>query len=88
MRTTLTLDADVARTLRAAVQRRGVSFKEAVNDALRAGLGMEGATRRPRARFVVTPHAGGLKAGIDPRKLGKLAAELEDRATLQSLTGR
>lgn len=88
MRTTLTLDADVARSLRAAVQRRGISFKEAVNNALRAGLGLETAARRTRTRFVTTPHAGGLKAGIDPRKLGKLADELEAQTTLQRIAGR
>jgi len=81
MRTTLTLDADVTRTLKAVVQRRKVTFKEAVNHALRAGLGME-ARRGPRAAFVVKPHSGGFKPGIDPHKLNQLAAELEDEALL------
>ena len=81
MRTTLTLDADVARTLKAAVRRRRVTFKEAVNHALRAGLGME-SRRGPRAAFAVKPHSGGFKPGIDPHKLNKLAAELEDEAVV------
>ena len=38
MRTTLTLDADVAALLRRMQQTRGDSFKEIVNDALRRGL--------------------------------------------------
>jgi hypothetical protein len=38
MRTTLTLDADVSMLLKKDVARDGVSFKEAVNRALRRGL--------------------------------------------------
>jgi hypothetical protein len=38
MRTTLTLDPDVAALLRRVARRRGTSFKETVNDALRRGL--------------------------------------------------
>ena len=38
MRTTLTLDPDVAALLDSVMRERGLSFKEAVNGALRAGL--------------------------------------------------
>ena len=38
MRTTITLDADVAAKLRELSRERGVSFKEAVNSTLRRGL--------------------------------------------------
>jgi len=38
MRTTLTLDDDVAVRVEQEVQRRGDSFKAVVNDLLRAGL--------------------------------------------------
>lgn len=38
MRTTLTLDPDVAALLRKRVAEGGVSFKDAVNEALRRGL--------------------------------------------------
>lgn len=38
MRTTLTLDADVAALLRRLVERRREPFKRAVNEALRVGL--------------------------------------------------
>lgn len=84
MRTTLTLDADVARTLSAVVRRRNTTFNQAVNDALRAGLGLQSAPR-PAERFVVKPHSGGFKAGLDPSKLGDLAAQLEDEATLRAI---
>lgn len=78
MRTTLTLEADVARELKAEVRRRRITFKEAVNGALRSGLGL-GARRGPRAAFVVRSHrGGGWLPGIDARKLNKLVAELEE----------
>jgi hypothetical protein len=38
MRTTVTLDGDVEALLRVAMRERHLSFKEAVNNALRAGL--------------------------------------------------
>lgn len=38
MRTTVTLDEDVARRLQEVVSRRKVSFKAALNDTLRRGL--------------------------------------------------
>ncbi|MGE4182468.1 MAG: antitoxin [Limisphaerales bacterium] len=82
MRTTLTLEADVARELKAEVRRRRITIKEAVNSALRAGLGLNRA-RGPQAAFVVKSHqGGGWLPGIDPRKLNKLAAELEDEGAL------
>lgn len=37
MRTTVTLDPDVERLLRDAMRRRDVSFKQALNDAVRQG---------------------------------------------------
>lgn len=81
MRTTLTLDADVARSLKEEVRRSRVTFKEAVNRALRVGLGLE-THRGPRSRFVVKPHSGGFAAGIDPHKLHQFADELEDEAVI------
>ena len=87
MRTTLTLDADVARTLKSVVRVRKESFKKAVNDALRVGLGLQ-KKRVGRRRFVVKPHRGGFLAGVDPHKLSKLAAELEDEATLAAVLPR
>jgi hypothetical protein len=38
MRTTVTLDADTEHLLRGVMRERGVPFKQAVNDAIRAGL--------------------------------------------------
>ena len=38
MRTTVTLDPDTERIIRNIMRERGVSFKHALNDAIRAGL--------------------------------------------------
>ena len=58
MRTTLTLDEDVARQLQQETRKSGKSFKEAVNHFLRLGLS---AGRKPQRKpFVVTPRNLGL----------------------------
>lgn len=77
MRTTLTLDDDLARDLAKLARRLGVSFKQVVNDAIRRGLATG---RRPEAGqtpFVVEPMACGLRAGIDPAGLNRLLDELD-----------
>lgn len=75
MRTTLTLDDDLAGLLKDRAQRRGVAFKTIVNDLLRTALGVEAtpATKAPR----VIPHSFGFRAGIDLDKLNQLVDELE-----------
>ena len=63
MRTTITLDDDVAAKLEAEVRRTGRAFKTVVNDALRRGL-----LRRPHVEeappFVVRSKPLGLRAGL------------------------
>ena len=76
MRTTLTLDPDVAARLEAEMRRTGKGLKAAVNDALRHGLGMVGKPVRPKP-FRVEPHAFGLKPGIDRDRMNQLVDELE-----------
>ena len=87
MRTTLTLDADVARTLKTAVKTRQVPFKRVVNDALRVVIGLQTA-QRPRVRFTVKPHGGGFATGLDPHQLNQLAAELEEEVVHGKLRTR
>jgi hypothetical protein len=45
MRTTVTLDPDVERLIRDAMRERAISFKEALNEAARIGLGGKQRTR-------------------------------------------
>lgn len=75
MRTTVTLEADVVARLKALAQRRRLSFKETLNEVLRKGLAAQAGARKP-ARFVVEPHTGGFRPGIDPDKLNQLLDEL------------
>jgi hypothetical protein len=79
MRTTLTLDDDLAGLLKERARELGIPFKEAVNRTIRAGL--EEATRPPRrGRTKTLPHSFGFRPGIDTDKLGQLADELEAQA--------
>ena len=76
MRTTVTLDKDVEQMLRSAMHRSRHSFKATLNSALRAGLAAKPVPTR-RARFVVKARPMGLRAGLDPASLNKLADDLE-----------
>jgi hypothetical protein len=78
MRTTLTLDDDLAALLKRRARELGIPFKEAVNRVLRTGLGE--ATQRRVAAPKTKPHSFGFRPGIDPDKLGQLADELEAEA--------
>jgi hypothetical protein len=85
MRTTLTIDDDVASLLREEAARSRRPFKQVVNQALRLGL-TAGHSAKPRERFVVKPHHfGPLRPGIDPDKMNQLAGELEDAAIIDKL---
>jgi hypothetical protein len=79
MRTTLTIDDDLAGLLKRRARELGVPFKEAVNRTIRAGLG-EAAKPRPGAAPKTIPHSFGFRPGVDLDKLGQLADELEAEA--------
>ena len=67
--------------LREEMHRSRRSFKETLNAALRTGL--DARTPQPKtARFVVEAYPLGLRAGIDPTSLNKLADDLEVDAFL------
>jgi hypothetical protein len=55
MRTTLTLDDDVAKQIERLREEREVSFKELVNEALREALAARAGDRPPREPFHTTP---------------------------------
>jgi hypothetical protein len=75
MRTTLTVDDDVAEHLAQLARKTGQPFKVVVNEALRRGLGEQAPSVDP---FDYQPHAGHLRAGIDARRLNELAGELDE----------
>jgi hypothetical protein len=83
MRTTITLEADVVARLRQLMRQRGLSFKEAVNFALREGLQPE--AQRPPFRtrtFALGPPA------VPLDKAMRLAADLDDEETIRKLALR
>ncbi|MFZ4777334.1 MAG: antitoxin [Terrimicrobiaceae bacterium] len=75
MRTTLTLDGDVAERLLQETASGKASLKQVVNERLRAGYGISRKKKAPE--FVVDPHQSPYRAGVDRRKLNQLADELE-----------
>lgn len=77
MRTTLTLDDDVAKQLREKSRRSGETFKEVVNDALRRGLRSGEKPSPPLPRFVVESKARGFCSGVDILHLNRFYDELE-----------
>lgn len=79
MRTTLTLDDDVAAQLREEAARQRLPFKQVVNKVIRLGLRAGTAPAR-RTPFRTQARALGLRPGIDPDKLGQLADDLEAQA--------
>lgn len=77
MRTTLTLDDDVAAKLKAEARRTGRSFREVVNDLLRRGF----ASRRAPAaqgRFrIVARDLGEVREGLSLDNIGDLLERVE-----------
>lgn len=78
MRTTVTLDSDVADKLKAYAHREKLSFKQALNELIRRGLRAQQEPSK-RGRFKVKPHHGGFRPGIDLGRLNQLVDELEVR---------
>jgi hypothetical protein len=81
MRTTLTLDPDVARLVEDAVHRERRPMKQVINDALRRALT---APRARVGRYELIPHESGLRPGFDLAGFNRLADELEDEAVINS----
>ncbi len=83
MRTTITLEPDVDAAVRRLMRERGLSFKQAVNEAIRAGL--LGRSRKGAFR-TRTYDMGVPQVPID--KALRLAAALEDEELLRKLAAR
>ncbi len=77
MRTTLTLDDDVAAKLKAESRRAGRSFREIVNDALRRGLASQRVTAQRRPFKITTRDLGDLKPGLSLDNLAELIERVD-----------
>jgi hypothetical protein len=76
MRTTLTLEDDVADRLREESRRSGRSFKETVNEYLRLGLEARRAPRSAR-RFKIKARPLGVRRGMDYDNVAELLEQIE-----------
>jgi hypothetical protein len=84
MRTTLTLEPDVALKLKRKMADQKLTLKDAVNQALRIGLAAKDAPAR--VPFKVIPwDSGGFMPGIDPDKIGQEDDRLEDERIARKL---
>ena len=88
MRTTLTIDDDVAATLKESSRRSGKPFKQLLNETLRAGLQAQ-RTPPEAKRYRVHPRSlGGVVPGVDLNKALRLADALEDESIAGELETR
>jgi len=85
VRTTVTLDPETERLLRESMRRRGVSFKQALNDAVREGI-------RPRphakSRFAQKTFAMGSEPMFRWDKALAVSEAIEDEETVRKLSLR
>jgi hypothetical protein len=77
VRTTLTLDEDVAIKLRAEARRTGRSFREVVNEAIRRGLATRHRARSAAPFKVIARDLGNLRAGLDLDNIAELLERVE-----------
>lgn len=75
MRTTLTLDNDVAAKLKEEMKRSGKSFKETVNSVLRNGLNIP--KKRKFEPFIVNPKELRPRITVDYDNIGELLEQIE-----------
>ena len=81
MRTTVTLDPDVAALIERVMAERGIGFKQAVNEALRAGLAGDRTPFRQQTMSLGRPN-------VDLDRALRLAGELEDETLVAKLSMR
>ncbi len=79
MRTTLTLDDDIAARLQSESRRSGRPFKDIVNDYLRRGLESRRTAGNPKP-FKVKARPLGLRQGLDYDNVGDLLEQIEGPA--------
>jgi hypothetical protein len=77
MRTTLTLDEDVAAKLKSIARRSGRAFRQVVNETLRRGLSSV-PSRSTREPFAVNARdLGQLRPGLSLDNIGELLDQVE-----------
>jgi hypothetical protein len=82
MRTTVTLDPDVAEKLKSDARKRNLPFKVVLNDAVRAAYATKRGTARP---YKLPSRPMHLKPGIDLTKALQMVGDLEDEEIIRKL---
>lgn len=79
MRTTITLDEDVALTVKKEMRECGKTFKESVNDLIRCGryFKQNGTLKNTRKPFKVRSFKMGFHKHLDYDKISELLEEIE-----------
>jgi hypothetical protein len=77
MRTTLTLDDDIAAKLKAEARRTGRPFRELVNESLRRGLLGKRSTEAPIDFRVEARDLGNLRLGLSIDNVAELIEQVE-----------
>lgn len=77
MRTTITLDDDVAAKLRSLSRRTGRAFRDVVNDVLRRGLARPPAVAGRKPFRVVARDLGALRPGLNLDNIAELIERVE-----------
>ena len=85
MRTTITLEPDVEALIRTVMKERGISFKEAVNSAVRAGLT---ARKQKKRDFVQRTFSLGREKNFRWDKALEAATAIEDEELVRKLSLR
>lgn len=87
MRTTVTLDPDVAERIQQASLSGKRSQKAIINEALRSGLGLAH-EQKVEEQFRVRPIRSAFRSGVDIGKLNQLADEVEAESYVQKERGK
>lgn len=86
MRTTVTLDADVAAKLKEEARRQKTSFKEVLNSSVRRGL--QAGSPEAAKPYRLQPRPLQVRHGVDLDRALALAGELEDAEIMRKLSLR
>ena len=86
MRTTATLEPEVEQLLHRSMKERGLSFKKALNDAVKAGLTQ--GNKKAAKPFVQKTHSMGAEQTFRWDKALAAAAALEDEELVHKLALR
>ena len=81
VRTTLTIDDDLATQLHDQARRTGRTFRDVVNEAIRDGL-LSGASE---SSCVPPVHELGIRPGVDLTKALQLVGQLEDEEVVRKM---